>query len=184
MFKIKIDNEIHLELAHPSHAKEAFEIVNRNRELFGQWFLWVEHTESEEDSRKFLEGTLKEYANQESITYMVFYCNQLVGDVSLFDIGKGYGIRGGEIGYWLDAKVQGKGIIHKAVKKMVKIGFGEYKLDKIYIRCDVPNIASANVPKRLGFVHEGRSRACSKVNGVLMDMDIYGLLKDEYLVKL
>jgi ribosomal-protein-serine acetyltransferase len=183
MFKIKIDSEVHLELAHPSHAKEVFEIVNRNRELFGQWFLWVEHTESVEDSRKFLEGTLKEYANQESITCMVFYCNQLVGNVSLFDIGKGYGIRGAEIGYWLDAKIQGKGIIHRAVKKMLDIGFNEYELDKIYIRCDVPNKASAKVAKKLSFIHEGRLRASSKVNGIVNDMDIYGLLREEYLVK-
>ena len=180
MFKIEIDNEIYLELAHPSHAKEAFEIVDRNRALFGQWFLWVEHTKSVEDSRKFLESTLKEYANQESLTCMVFYENQLVGDVSLFDIGKGYGIRGGEIGYWLDAKAQGKGIIHRAVQKMIEIGFKQYELDKIYIRCDLPNVASAKVPKRLGFTLEGRSRACSKVNGVLMDMDMYGILRDEF----
>jgi len=37
MFKIEIDNELHLELIHPSHAKDIFDLVERNRELYADF---------------------------------------------------------------------------------------------------------------------------------------------------
>ena len=33
MFKVEIDNELHLELIHPSHAEETFAIVQKNKVL-------------------------------------------------------------------------------------------------------------------------------------------------------
>ena len=83
MFKLKIDNEIDLELIHPSHAKELFEIIERNRELFRQWFLWVDSIKEVEDEEKFIKKCLKRYAKSELINCAVFYQNRLVGSVEL-----------------------------------------------------------------------------------------------------
>ena len=42
MFKIDIDQEVHLELIHFSHAKDIFTLVEQNRELFRTWLDWVD----------------------------------------------------------------------------------------------------------------------------------------------
>jgi len=42
MFKIDIDQDIHIELIHLSHAKDIFSLVEENRELFRTWLDWVD----------------------------------------------------------------------------------------------------------------------------------------------
>jgi len=179
MFKIDIDQDTHLELIHPSHAKDIFALVERNRELFRRWLAWVDSSTTIEDTEAFINHELQRYANHKNITCMVFYKNSLVGNVSLLGMKTMYGVKRGELGYWLDAKAQGKGIMQKAVKKMIEIGFEHYALDKISLRCAVKNDRSCNVAKKLGFAHEGRLKNEIKLHGVMMDVDVYAILKDE-----
>ncbi|MCH9740303.1 MAG: GNAT family N-acetyltransferase [Epsilonproteobacteria bacterium] len=180
MFKIEINKEVHLELTHPTHAKDTFALTQKNKALFRQWLLWVDKIKSVDDTMKFIDSSLQRYADKKYVNCMIFYKNQLVGNVELA-VTKGYGIKKGEVGYWLDADFHGKGIIHKAVKKMVKIGFKEYGLDKIFLRCAVQNERSCNVAKKLGFTHEGRHREEIVVNDRVMDIDVYAILKHEFV---
>ena len=181
MFKIEIDKEVHLELTHPSHAKDVFELVEQNRELFRTWLDWVDNSKNVEDTEAFINHEMQKYANHKSINCMVFYKNRLVGNVALLGIRKGYGVKRGELGYWLDAKAHRKGIIHKAVKKMMEIGFEYYALDKITLRCAVQNERSCNVAQKLGFTHEGRQREEIVLNDRVMDTDVYAILKREFV---
>ncbi len=181
MFKIKIDKELHRELIHPSHAEDIFALVERNRVLFRTWLEWVDGTKSVEDTKAFIYHALESYAKQRSVNCMIFYNNRLVGNVGLLGMRKNYGVKHGEMGYWLDAKFHKKGIMHRAVNKMVEIGFKHYDLDKINLRCAIKNERSCNVAEKLNFAHEGRRRAEVVVNGVVMDVDVYGILRNEYL---
>jgi len=182
MFKIEIDKELHLELIHSSHIEETFMLIDKNRELFGKWLVWVADTKSIVDTKEFFDYALKEYANHKNINCMIFYKNQLVGNVGLLNIGKEYGcVKKGEIGYWLDANFHNKNIVRRAVKKMLEIGFYQYDLEKISLRCAVKNERSCNVAKKLGFTHEGRFRQELYINGVTMDADIYAILKGEFM---
>jgi len=183
MFKIEIDNELHLELIHPSHAQEIFDLVERNRELFRTWLDWVDGSTSIEDTEAFITHELQNYANQKTLNCMIFYNNRLVGNVALLDIRKSYGIKRAFLGYWLDVDVHGKGVMHRAVKKMIALGFEHYDLDKITLQCAVLNNRSCNVAQKLGFTHEGLQREEIKVNGKVMDVNVYALLKRDWEVK-
>ena len=89
-----------------------------------------------------------------------------------------FSVKRGELGYWLDAEVHGKGIVHKAVKKMIEIGFEHYALDKISLRCAVENDRSCNVAQKLGFTHEGRFKNEIALHDVVMDVDVYAVFRD------
>ena len=180
MFKIEIDKEVHLELIHPTHADDIFEIVTRNQELFRRWFEWVEATKSVDDTKEFIDYALKSYAEHKSLNCMIFFNNRLVGNVGLIGIKKRYGVKIGEVGYWLDEKAHKKGIMRRAVRKMIEIGFTIYDLEKITLQCAVDNSKSCNVAKSLGFTHEGRHRADIRVGGVLMDVNSYAILREDY----
>ena len=181
MFKIEIDQEVHLELIHPTHAEDTFEIVTRNRELFGRWLEWVEATKSVEDTKSFIDYALKKYAEHKEINCMIFYSDRLVGNIGLLGIKKRYGVKVGVLGYWLDEKAHRKGIMQRAVKKMVEVGFTIYNLEKITLKCAIENSRSCNVAKSLGFTHEGRHRADIRVGGVLMDVDSYAIFKEDWI---
>ena len=179
MFKLKIDDELHLELIHFSHAKEMFSVIDSNREVFKKWLIWLDSVQRVEDEEEAIKGFLSKYAQRRVVNCVIFYKGVLVGDVEL-GIHKGYGIKKGELGYWLDSKFHGKGIMQRAAKTMLAMGFNEYALDKIILKCALSNERSCNVAQKLGMRHEGRLIGETKLNGVLMDVDIYGILKSEF----
>jgi ribosomal-protein-serine acetyltransferase len=179
MFKLEINNEIHLELVHFSHAKEMLSLVNKNRELFSEWLLWVNSVREVEDEKKHIQSALEAYAKGQLVNCSIFYRGSLAGNVEI-GMRKGYGIKKGELGYWLGEAFHGKGIMSHATAKMLEIGFEQYNLDKIMLKCAVKNERSCNVAKKLGMSHEGRQRDEIVVNGVVMDVDSYAILKKEY----
>jgi RimJ/RimL family protein N-acetyltransferase len=56
-----------------------------------------------------------------------------------------------EIGYWLDAAVTGQGLATEAARAMLEIGASLAGMTHAEIHCDPANVASAAVPRRLGF---------------------------------
>jgi RimJ/RimL family protein N-acetyltransferase len=63
------------------------------------------------------------------------------------------GINALEIGYWLDAKHTGRGYATEATAALVKAAFSRPMIEHVEIRCDPANVASAAVPRRLGFAY-------------------------------
>jgi RimJ/RimL family protein N-acetyltransferase len=60
-----------------------------------------------------------------------------------------------EIGYWLGEKYWGKGIMSEAVFAIIKYGFDNLKLHKIYGKHISENINSKRIFEKLGFKEEG-----------------------------
>ena len=61
------------------------------------------------------------------------------------------GPSGLEIGYWLDARHTGRGLASEAAAALTRAAFDLPHIDQVEIRCDPRNLASAAVPRRLGF---------------------------------
>jgi RimJ/RimL family protein N-acetyltransferase len=56
-----------------------------------------------------------------------------------------------EIGYWLAAAHTGRGLATIAADALTRIAFDRLGVDRVEIRCDPRNVASARVPRRLGY---------------------------------
>jgi RimJ/RimL family protein N-acetyltransferase len=56
-----------------------------------------------------------------------------------------------EIGYWLREDLTGRGLITEAVQAIIAVARGVGAFRHLEIRCDARNVASAAVPRRLGF---------------------------------
>lgn len=56
-----------------------------------------------------------------------------------------------EIGYWLSAEATGRGLATEASKAMLRVAAALPGIEQVEIRCDVRNLRSAAVPRRLGF---------------------------------
>ena len=77
------------------------------------------------------------------------------------------------------ANQQGKGIVTKAVKRVMKIGFEDLSLNRLEIKAAVQNIRSRAIPERLGFRLEGILRQAEVVQDAFYDQALYSFLKDE-----
>lgn len=58
-----------------------------------------------------------------------------------------------EIGYWLRPDLTGRGLATEAVAALTAAGFARFGASRIEIRCDPRNTRSAEIPRRLGFLH-------------------------------
>ncbi len=86
--------------------------------------------------------------------------------------------RNAELGYWLAEKYWGKGIMTRAVKEMIGIGFGRYDIDRIFARPFSNNPGSQRVLEKAGFRLEGRFEKTLVKNGEYLDELIYAIRRE------
>jgi len=58
-----------------------------------------------------------------------------------------------EMGYWLRADATGKGFMTEAADALTRLALRQPAINRVQIRCDPENVASAAVPRRLGYRH-------------------------------
>lgn len=103
---------------------------------------------------------------------------QIIGMISLMNVSEKN--RNAEIGYWLGKKYWGKGYATEAVSLILRYGFKELKLFRIWARVFHPNLTSIRLLEKVGFTLEGRLRNNIKKSGRWLDELCYGILKTEY----
>lgn len=86
---------------------------------------------------------------------------------------------GREIGYWVRADRLNQGIATETAAALTRVAFEIDRLDWVEIRCDVANVRSAAVPRKLGFTHEATLRR-RRFGDRLRDTMVWTLLADEY----
>lgn len=86
-----------------------------------------------------------------------------------------------ELGYSMAREHWSKGFATEAARAVVRWGFSELDLDKIYAHADAGNQRSWNVMEKLGMTREGVFRSHSLVRGKRRDDVQYGILKEEWL---
>ena len=180
MFKIDIEKGLHLELLDLTHADRMYKVALKNRDEFIKWLPWVAETKSVEDTKEFIKGSLENFAKGKEINCNIFYKNELIGNIGLLGIKYKLKIKTADIGYWLDSDYQGRGIVTKAVNKMLEIAFLKRELARVTLHCATNNTNSCNVAKRVGFKFEGTLRGAAVVNGKVIDLNSFSILKDEF----
>jgi ribosomal-protein-alanine N-acetyltransferase len=85
-----------------------------------------------------------------------------------------------ELGYVLSREHWGKGLMPKAVRAVIRVGFGRMGLNRVQSRCIAENVASARVIEKAGMTYEGTLRESEFVKGAYRDMKLYSILRREY----
>ncbi len=86
-----------------------------------------------------------------------------------------------EIGYWIHKDFINQGLVTESTAALVKVAFEIIHVHRLEIHCDPGNLASAAVPRKLGFTHEGTLRAKTPFLDRWSDSMIWGLLESEYV---
>ncbi len=85
-----------------------------------------------------------------------------------------------ELGYWIGKPYWGNGYCTEAGRAVFHYGFSTLKLNRIHASHLTRNPASGRVMQKLGMVHEGRARQHVKRWDRFEDLELYGLLRDEW----
>jgi ribosomal-protein-alanine N-acetyltransferase len=84
-----------------------------------------------------------------------------------------------EIGFWLLPEFWGKGFMPEAAKLIIRYGFEEIGLHRIYAYVETENQNSKKILLKLGFALEGTMKECEMKNGKWIDLEIYALINIE-----
>ena len=156
-------------------------VTAANKEHLAPWMPWARlEPQSLDDKAALIRRFRGQFDLGQQFVYGIFHPagEQLVG-------GTGIHRRSGppslEIGYWIDRDHLGLGYATEASCALVRTGFEIMKADRIDIRCEPENVASARVPEKLGFTREGLLRARLEWHdGVYRDALYWSLLSSEY----
>ena len=85
-----------------------------------------------------------------------------------------------EIGYWIGVPYWGRGIASEAAREVMRYGFEDLRLHRIFAVCYPDNPASVRILEKRGMKYEGRERQHIKKWGEYRDSLIYGMLADEW----
>ena len=85
-----------------------------------------------------------------------------------------------EIGYWIGVPFWGRGYATEAAAAVVRCGFEEHRVNRIFAQVFRRNPASARVLQKVGMRYEGTLRQHVKKWDEYVDVDSYGILRGDW----
>jgi len=178
MVSILINEDILLRTYVPDDSLSLFEAINRNRAHLRPWLLWVDATTKQEHSLHFIEHSLIQLNNQEGIALGIFHNREVIGGVGMIEWN--HRLKKAQVGYWIDKRYEGKGILSLCIERFLDFLFTKLDLNKIEIQFVVSNKRSAAIAEKLNARIEGVLRDSYIVNGRYEDLVVTGILKKDW----
>jgi ribosomal-protein-serine acetyltransferase len=157
------------------------DLLAANTERLGRWEPWAGKPPVLEETRSFLEASGRNWLDGSELPVAIAVQKggqwQLAGALSL-TVSR-YS-RSAEIGYWIGAEYEGRGLVTRAATAVLDQAFGPLGLDRVSLHTDPANERSRAVARRLGFVEEGLIRQGTAFPDERRDELVYGLLAGEW----
>jgi RimJ/RimL family protein N-acetyltransferase len=166
----------------PEDAPLLKEAVDSSLDHLRPWMPWA-HAEPQtlEEKVELLRNFRGQFDLGQNFVYGLFSADesQLVG-------GSGLHARVGEdafeIGYWIRASEDGKGLATEATAAITRVGFEVCGVDRIEIHVEPANEKSARIPQKLGYVEEARlrRRLYASPGGEPRDTFVFTMFRSDY----
>lgn len=142
------------------------------------WMPWAQHEPTLEESEVSIRRSRLEFLERSDLRLLLYKkdTGELAGSSGLHRIN--WQSRKFEIGYWVRTSCSRQGYITEAVEAITNYAIRELQANRVEIRCDSRNIASASVAERSGFTLEGLLRNDAlDVEGNLRDTMIFSKVR-------
>ncbi len=128
--------------------------------------------------RAMRRAVLRRAAMGMSLPFVVRVEGRLAGQVTIDNVVRG-ALRSGNLGYWIDRAVAGRGMASLAVALVCDHAFGPARLHRLQADIRPENARSRGLVHRLGFRHEGLLRRYLDIDGDWRDHDTFALLAED-----
>jgi RimJ/RimL family protein N-acetyltransferase len=168
----------------PDDAARLKQAVDENREYLKPWMPWAHGDPEPLDAVvQWLRTVRGRFDLDQDFGYAI-----LNRDESLVLGSCGLHTRLGEgarmIGYWIHQAHAGQGLATEAAAALTRVAFEVDGVNRVEIHCDPRNLASAAIPRKLGYTYEATLRQRRDFHGQLLDSMIWTLLAGDYAASL
>lgn len=177
-FELRADPRTRLRTPTRADAEPLFALVDANRAYLRRWLPWVDGSVRVEHTRGFLDMAIAGVLDGRSLNLVIEHDGAIAGmcGFNVIDAAN----RTCEIGYWLRADFQGRGVVTAACRALVRHAFESLGLNCVRLAAATGNAPSRAIPERLGFHLDGVIRAQERVDGRFVDHAVYTLLRSEW----
>src|SRR5689334_23061814 len=117
MFILRVDDEVALVECAPSHALELYALIEANRAHLRQWLPWLDETTRLQQVEQFLRDSRRKADQGNGQTLLLMVNRRIVGVVGQHYIDRVDAKT--ELGYWLGAEHQGRGLMTRAIARVL-----------------------------------------------------------------
>ncbi|EKK3979667.1 50S ribosomal protein L7/L12-serine acetyltransferase [Cronobacter sakazakii] len=173
---LTVNEHLALHAVHERFAEPLFALVQRNKAWLQKAMNWPQYVTKIEDTRQTIQSNMMLHQRGYAKMFMILLDGEMVGVLSFNQIEPTN--KTAYIGYWLDERHQGRGIISGALQTMMAHYAQTGEVRRFVIKCIVTNAASNRVAQRNGFTLEGRLKEAEYLNGQFHDQHIYARIID------
>jgi RimJ/RimL family protein N-acetyltransferase len=166
----------------PRDAPLLKEAIDSSLDHLRPWMPWAyKEPQTLEEKLDLIKHFRANFDSGDNFTCGIFNADEteVLGGTGLHPrIGPG----GLEIGYWIRASATRKGFVTESSTALTRVGFEICDADRIEIRIEPGNEASAGVPRKLGFLEEAtlRRRLPARETGPLRDVTIFTMFREDF----
>ena len=163
-----------------SDAEDMYE-YSRDPEV-ARHVLWDAHR-SIHQTREYIRFLIRQYRNAAPGTFAIALrdSGKVIGTIGFMWVQTDN--RSAEVGYSLSRAYWNQGIMSEALTAVVEFGFTKLGLNRIEEQHDCDNPASGHVMLHAGMRHEGTLRQRLYNKGRYVDVDLYAILRSDFLGK-
>jgi RimJ/RimL family protein N-acetyltransferase len=164
-------------------GKMLYDTVEKNRNrMLDSFPIMLSNMHDIYSAEYFIRKKIEEWDEQSAFNFGIWFKNNanFIGHISIKNID--WVIPRGEIAYIISAEYEGQGIMTEALSAIIKFGFENLLMNRLFLRVITNNNRSYELAERCGFSREGILKKDHKTyDGELVDLYYYGMTRDDYL---
>ena len=163
-------------------GKVFYNVIEKNRDrMIDSFPVMLSNTHDEVNAEYYVRKKIEEWDEQSAFNFGIWLKEneEYIGHISVKNID--WVIPRGEIAYIISGEYEGKGIMTEALTTIIKFGFENLSINRLFLRIMTNNTRSYRLAERCGFIREGILRKDHKTyNGELVDLYHYGMTIEDY----
>lgn len=176
MTPLASDGRIALRRYRPDDVEPLYAAVDESRASIGKWMPWCHEHYAFDDALTWVAGRERAWVEGEEFTMMIVDASTdaVLGSSGLNQVNRVNAYA--NLGYWVRAGAQRRGVASAAVRLVARYGFSELRLGRVEIVTDVDNVPSRKTAERAGARFEAVCRNRLKQWDRWHDAALYALV--------
>ena len=163
-------------------GKIFYNLIEKNRDrMIDSFPIMLSNTLDEISAEYYIGKRIEEWNEQSAFNFGIWLKEngEYTGHISVKNID--WIIPRGEIAYIISGEYEGRGIMAEALTAVIKFGFENLSMNRLFLRVKTNNVRSCKLAERCGFFREGILRKDHKTyEGELVDLYYYGMTREDY----